>query len=275
MIVRDAKTEAFAMASFVLQVNTVRMLVQKQVLSRAEAIELVDEARRQLDQLVASNRSDRAAMMERELLDYEAIFRDIDDAAAEGLLRTLRDALSHILGDENPSYDRHGYTRADYAGTAYAEGYRVKLDDEDEDNVESRTIYAGPPVYDAAFEVDHEGQEGDEPDLADPEIYASSAVPEEPPEDQWDFELEEAEMRARPQARTAKVNPSAEVPLGAETSGRVDEDTLAPINFEDDRIDYDLIDPTVPMEEHGPLSPEEIGISIDMTELFPKRRSPS
>lgn len=100
MIKRDIKTEAFAMASFILQVNTMRALVSKGVLRRDEAVELVDEARRQLDQLIAGNQSDRAAMLDRELLDYEAIFRDIDDHAAEDLLRTLRDALNRILDED-------------------------------------------------------------------------------------------------------------------------------------------------------------------------------
>lgn len=100
MINRDIKTEAFAMASFILQVNTMRALVSKGVLRRDEAVELVDEARRQLDQLIAANRTDRAAMLDRELLDYEAIFRDIDDRAAEDLLRTLRDALNRILDED-------------------------------------------------------------------------------------------------------------------------------------------------------------------------------
>ncbi|MCR9071663.1 MAG: hypothetical protein NXI18_08085 [Alphaproteobacteria bacterium] len=88
------------MASFILQVNTMRALVSKGVLRREEAVELVDEARRQLDQLIAANRTDRAAMLDRELLDYEAIFRDIDDRAAEDLLRTLRDALNRILDED-------------------------------------------------------------------------------------------------------------------------------------------------------------------------------
>lgn len=100
MIARDIKTEAFAMASFILQVNTLRALVRKGVLDREEAVELVDDARRQLDQLIAANRTDRAVMLERELLDYEAIFRDIDERAAEDLLRTLREALNRILDDE-------------------------------------------------------------------------------------------------------------------------------------------------------------------------------
>lgn len=88
------------MASFILQVNTMRALVSKGVLRRDEAVELVDEARRQLDQLIAANRTDRVAMLDRELLDYEAIFRDIDDRAAEDLLRTLRDALNRILDED-------------------------------------------------------------------------------------------------------------------------------------------------------------------------------
>lgn len=106
MSTRDVRTEAFAMASFILQVNTLRTLVEKRVLDHGEAIDIVDEARRQLDQLIAANRTDRAAMLDRELLDYEAIFRDIDDRAAEDLLRTLRDALEHILGAS--SVDLHG-----------------------------------------------------------------------------------------------------------------------------------------------------------------------
>jgi hypothetical protein len=100
LIKRNIKTEAFAMASFILQVNTMRALVSKGVLHRDEAVELVDEARRQLDHLIAGNESDREAMLDRELLDYEAIFRDIDDRAAEDLLRTLRDALNRILDED-------------------------------------------------------------------------------------------------------------------------------------------------------------------------------
>lgn len=105
MIKRDIKTEAFAMASFILQINTMRALVAKGVLRRDEAVDLVDEARRQLDQLIAGNRSDRTAMLDRELLDYEAIFRDIDEHAAEDLLRTLRDALNRILDEDSPPED--------------------------------------------------------------------------------------------------------------------------------------------------------------------------
>lgn len=102
---RDVKTEAFAMASFVLLVNTLRTLVRKGILERNEAVEMVDEARRQLDQLIAANRTDRTVMLERELLDYEAIFRDIDDRAAEDLLRTLRDALDRIMNDGGETVD--------------------------------------------------------------------------------------------------------------------------------------------------------------------------
>ena len=51
------------------------------------------------------NRSDRSVMLERELLDYEAIFRDIDDRAAEDLLRTLRDALNRIMEDPDEPVD--------------------------------------------------------------------------------------------------------------------------------------------------------------------------
>jgi hypothetical protein len=42
------------------------------------------------------------------LLDYEAIFRDIDDRAAEDLLRTLRDALEHILGAKSVDLGEDG-----------------------------------------------------------------------------------------------------------------------------------------------------------------------
>ena len=96
------------MASFILQVNTLRTLVTKRLISQDEAIEIVDEARRQLDHLIAANRTDRAAMLDRELLDYEAIFRDIDDRAAEDLLRTLRDALEHILGAKSVDMGEDG-----------------------------------------------------------------------------------------------------------------------------------------------------------------------
>ena len=85
MIKRNIKTEAFATASFILQVNTMRALVSKGVLRRDEAVDLVDEARRQLDQLIAGNESDREAMLDRELLDYEAIFRDIDVVVKKSL----------------------------------------------------------------------------------------------------------------------------------------------------------------------------------------------
>ena len=91
---RDVKTEAFAMASFVLLVNTLRMLVRKGVLERSEAVEMVDEARRQLDQLIAANRTDRTVMLERELLDYEAIFRDIDDRVRPQSRQYLRQCIS-------------------------------------------------------------------------------------------------------------------------------------------------------------------------------------
>jgi hypothetical protein len=106
---RDVRTEAFAMASFIIQVNTLRTLVTKRVISQDDAIEIVDEARRQLDQLIAANRTDRAVMLDRELLDYEAIFRDIDDRAAEDLLRTLRDALEHILGAKSVDMGDDGH----------------------------------------------------------------------------------------------------------------------------------------------------------------------
>ena len=97
MASRDVRTEAFAMAAFILQVNTLRTLVSNGTLSRAEALDIVDAARVQLDGLIAANRSDRTTMLDAELLDYEALFRDIDDRAAEDLLRTLKDALNLIL----------------------------------------------------------------------------------------------------------------------------------------------------------------------------------
>lgn len=102
MITQDLKAEAFAMAAFILQINTLRSLVGKGVLSRPEAIDLVDDARLQLYQLVTANQTDGAAMLDRELLDFEAIFRDIDERAAEDLLRTLRDAMDRILDIDDP-----------------------------------------------------------------------------------------------------------------------------------------------------------------------------
>ena len=102
MVTQDVKAEAFAMAAFILQINTLRALVGKGVLTRSEAVDLIDNARLQLYQLVAANEVDGSAMLDRELLDFEAIFRDIDERAAEDLLRTLRDALDRILDVEDP-----------------------------------------------------------------------------------------------------------------------------------------------------------------------------
>ncbi len=93
----DHKAEAFALSGFMLTVNLMRLLAFKGVISPDEALATVDEARRQLRGRSATNQAARADMLDRELLDYEALFREVDDRAAEDLMATLSETLERIL----------------------------------------------------------------------------------------------------------------------------------------------------------------------------------
>jgi hypothetical protein len=93
----DHKSEAFALSGFMLTVNLMRLLAFKGVITADEALATVDEARRQLRALSATNQAARADMLDRELLDYEALFREVDERAAETLMATLAETLERIL----------------------------------------------------------------------------------------------------------------------------------------------------------------------------------
>ena len=96
----DQKSEAFALSGFMLTANLMRLLAFKGVITRAEAMATVDEARRQLSALGTTNRAARADMLDRELLDYEALFQEVDERAAQELMDTLADTLSRILDQD-------------------------------------------------------------------------------------------------------------------------------------------------------------------------------
>jgi hypothetical protein len=96
----DHKSEAFALAGFMLTVNLMRLLSFKGVISPDEAMATVDDARRQLRALGVTNQAARADMLDRDLLDYEALFQEVDDRAAQELLATFSESLGRILDDD-------------------------------------------------------------------------------------------------------------------------------------------------------------------------------
>lgn len=93
----DHKSEAFALSGFMLTVNLMRLLAFKGVITVSEAMATVDEARQQLRSLGATNQAARADMLDRELLDYEALFQEVDDRAAHDLMESLAQSLERIL----------------------------------------------------------------------------------------------------------------------------------------------------------------------------------
>lgn len=93
----DHKSEAFALSGFMLTVNLMRLLAFKGVISPSEALATVDEARQQLRSLGATNQAARADMLDRELLDYEALFQEVDERAAQDLMASLAQSLERIL----------------------------------------------------------------------------------------------------------------------------------------------------------------------------------
>jgi hypothetical protein len=93
----DHKSEAFALSGFMLTVNLMRLLAFKGVITPSEALATVDEARQQLRALGATNQAARADMLDRELLDYEALFQEVDDRAAQDLMANLAQSLERIL----------------------------------------------------------------------------------------------------------------------------------------------------------------------------------
>ena len=99
----DHKSEAFALAGFMLTVNLMRLLAFKGVISSDEALATVDEARRQLRTLGATNQAARADMLDHDLLDYEALFQEVDERAAQDLLATFAESLERILDDDVPT----------------------------------------------------------------------------------------------------------------------------------------------------------------------------
>lgn len=97
------KGEAFAVASFMMSVNLMRVLVAKGVMDRGDVLHVIEEARRQLNELIIANKEATREMIRKNLLDYEAIFRDVEEESAEELLRTLGHALNQVLeGDARP-----------------------------------------------------------------------------------------------------------------------------------------------------------------------------
>jgi hypothetical protein len=100
------KSEAFALAGFMLTMNLMRLLAFKGVITTNEAMATVDEARRQLRALGATNQAARADVLDRELLDYEALFQEVDERAAQELMATLAESLKRILeADHQASQD--------------------------------------------------------------------------------------------------------------------------------------------------------------------------
>jgi hypothetical protein len=137
----DHKSEAFALAGFMLTVNLMRLLAARAVISTDEALATVDEARRNLRALGATNQAARADMLDRELLDYEALFQEVDERAAQDLMATLTETLQRILeadaqaaedGDTDQSMDGVDQWRPD----GWGEDGAVDLAREDRDHRE-------------------------------------------------------------------------------------------------------------------------------------------
>ena len=104
----QSKPEAFALSSFMLNLNLVRLLVFKGVISADEALDAVAESRQQLRALLSANAESRQDMLERDLLDYEALFRDVGETATDELLETLEQALERILEEDAEAAEEDG-----------------------------------------------------------------------------------------------------------------------------------------------------------------------
>jgi hypothetical protein len=104
----NRQSEAFALAGFMLNVNLIRLLTFKGVITPDEAMATVEESRHQLSALGTINQAARADMLDRDLLDYEALFQEVDEAAAQELMATLADTLWRILDDDARENDEAG-----------------------------------------------------------------------------------------------------------------------------------------------------------------------
>ena len=104
----NRKSEAFALAGFMLNVNLIRLLAFKGVITPDEAMATVEESRHQLSALGTINQAARADMLDRDLLDYEALFQEVDEGAAQELMATLADTLWRILDDDAQEADEAG-----------------------------------------------------------------------------------------------------------------------------------------------------------------------
>jgi len=109
----DHKSEAFALSGFMLTVNLMRLLAFKGVITPNEALATVDEARQHLRSLGATNQAARADMLDRELLDYEALFQEVDDRAAQDLMASLAQSLERILDADQQAADPADTLEAD------------------------------------------------------------------------------------------------------------------------------------------------------------------
>ena len=143
----DHKSEAFALAGFMLTVNLMRLLSFKGVISPDEALATVDEARRQLHGLGATNQAARADMLDRELLDYEALFEEVDERAAQDLLATFAESLGRILDDDRETVRETAATNMDITEIWQPDGWG------EDDAVEQEDGTSEPPEPGAAIEV--------------------------------------------------------------------------------------------------------------------------
>jgi hypothetical protein len=119
----DHKSEAFALAGFMLTVNLMRLLAFKGVISSNEAMATVDEACRQLRTLGTNNQAARADMLDRELLDYEALFQEVDERAAQELMKTLGETLQRILESDRQAAGEEEATDAETVNAWQADGW--------------------------------------------------------------------------------------------------------------------------------------------------------
>lgn len=151
----EHKSEAFALGGFMLTVNLMRLLAFKGVISTNEALATVDEARRQLQTLGATNQAARADMLDRDLLDYEALFQEVDERAAQDLLATFAESLERILADDDRAVREPDAMEVEIADVWQPDGWG----DNDAVALESETVATaepGPAIEIAEYEGDEE-----------------------------------------------------------------------------------------------------------------------
>ena len=134
----DHKSEAFALAGFMLTVNLMRLLAVKGVITSDEALATADEARHQLRALGTTNQAARADMLDRELLDYEALFQEVDERAAQDLMENLANTLQRILDDDRQAAEDAVATDVEAEDIWEPDGWGENVEEQENTDIDAR-----------------------------------------------------------------------------------------------------------------------------------------